>query len=66
MFCGKYLPINRFPSGDPRVSCDPEPGDPIVPGVVLPPGCDMLGIPCPGDHRWVGVGHGNPPYGGGG
>lgn len=39
------LPIRRLPSGDPKVSCDPEFGDPRVRGVDAEPGEIMFGIP---------------------
>ena len=60
-------PIKRFPSGDPAVSCELEPGDPAVPGVDADPGGVNPGIPAPGGHKWAAAGdHGKAPYGCGG
>lgn len=61
-----HSPINRLPSGEPGVSCDPpEPGDrawlEVDPGGVMP--C-MLAAAF-GAHMCVG-GHPKPPYGCGG
>lgn len=43
-------PISRFPSGDPRVSWLPDPGEHAVPDVVADPG-EMPGKPLPADHK---------------
>lgn len=54
------VPISRFPSGDPNVSCDPEFGEPIVLGVDVEPGEIKLGIPGPPPPHICGDGHGKP------
>lgn len=42
------------------MSCDPELGEPIVPGVDVEPGEVILGKGAPPGHRWAVPGHGKP------
>lgn len=60
-----HIPIKRFPSGEPRVSWLPEPGEHAVPEVVAEPG-EMPGKPLPADHKCAVAGHAKLLYGFGG
>lgn len=60
------LPINLLPSGEPNVSCEPELGEPIVPGVELEPGGVIPGRPDPVGHKCAPGAQANAPYGCGG
>lgn len=61
-----FLPMSRFPSGEPRVSWLPDPGEHAVPDVVADPG-DIPGNPPPVDHKCAAVaGQGKLLYGVGG